>query len=74
MPIVAKRAAADRKAVIEPRCSKFTAFMAQFALAAAYNITYAPYVSDYSRYMPQRPGLEGSSRRFSSERRAPPSG
>ncbi|MGH3273172.1 MAG: purine-cytosine permease family protein, partial [Streptosporangiaceae bacterium] len=31
----------------------FTAFMAQFALAAAYNITYAPYVSDYSRYMPR---------------------
>ncbi len=28
------------------------AFMAQFSVAAAYNITYAPYVSDYSRYMP----------------------
>jgi hypothetical protein len=25
----------------------FTAFMAQFSVAAAYNITYAPYVSDY---------------------------
>jgi purine-cytosine permease-like protein len=36
----------------------FAAFMAQFTLAAAYNITYAPYVSDYSRYMPRntRPG------------------
>jgi len=31
----------------------FAAFMAQFTVAAAYNITYAPYVSDYSRYMPR---------------------
>ncbi|WP_276944204.1 cytosine permease, partial [Ferrimicrobium acidiphilum] len=31
----------------------FTAFMAQFSIAAAYNITYAPYVSDYSRYLPK---------------------
>src|SRR5215472_2831497 len=31
----------------------FSAFMAQFTVAAAYNITYAPYVSDYSRYMPR---------------------
>ena len=30
----------------------FSAFMAQFSAAAAYNITYAPYVSDYSRYLP----------------------
>ncbi len=30
----------------------FAAFMTQFTVAAAYNITYAPYVSDYSRYMP----------------------
>ena len=29
------------------------AFMAQFSAAAAYNITYAPYVSDYSRYLPK---------------------
>jgi nucleobase:cation symporter-1, NCS1 family len=28
------------------------AFMAQLSAAAAYNITYAPYVSDYSRYLP----------------------
>jgi purine-cytosine permease-like protein len=27
--------------------------MSQFSVAAAYNITYAPYVSDYSRYMPR---------------------
>ncbi|WP_205863132.1 cytosine permease [Planosporangium thailandense] len=27
-------------------------FMAELAAAAAYNITYAPYVSDYSRYLP----------------------
>src|SRR4051812_48857643 len=31
----------------------FVAFMAQFSAAAAYNITYAPYVSDYSRYLPR---------------------
>src|SRR5215813_3991986 len=36
----------------------FAAFMAQFTVAAAYNISYAPYVSDYSRYMPRntKPG------------------
>jgi purine-cytosine permease-like protein len=32
------------------------AFMAQFSAAAAYNITYAPYVSDYSRYLPRNTG------------------
>jgi len=32
----------------------WAAFMAQFAASAAYNITYAPYVSDYSRYLPSR--------------------
>lgn len=32
----------------------WVAFMAQFAAAAAYNITYAPYVSDYSRYLPSK--------------------
>ena len=32
----------------------FAAFMTQFTVAAAYNITYAPYVSDYSRYMPSK--------------------
>ncbi|MCW7946496.1 allantoin permease [Streptomyces hygroscopicus] len=31
----------------------WTAFFAQFSAAAAYNITYAPYVSDYSRYLPR---------------------
>lgn len=29
------------------------AFAAQFAACAAYNITYAPYVSDYTRYLPR---------------------
>ena len=29
------------------------AFMAQFTAGASYNITYAPYVSDYSRYLPR---------------------
>ncbi len=32
----------------------WTGFMAQFSAAAAYNITYAGYVSDYSRYLPRR--------------------
>jgi NCS1 family nucleobase:cation symporter-1 len=30
-----------------------TAFVAQFGAASAWNITYAPFVSDYSRYMPR---------------------
>ena len=30
----------------------WAAFLTQFSAAAAYNITYAPYVSDYSRYLP----------------------
>ncbi|MBT2468019.1 cytosine permease [Streptomyces sp. ISL-66] len=29
------------------------AFMVQFTATASYNITYAPYVSDYSRYLPR---------------------
>ena len=37
----------------------FAAFMAQFSVAAAYNITYAPYVSDYSRYMPRKTSPRG---------------
>lgn len=31
-----------------------TAFLVQFSLAAGYNISYAVYVSDYSRYLPPR--------------------
>ena len=41
----------------------FTAFMVQFTVAASYNITYAPYVSDYSRYLPRTtttPSIVGS--------------
>ncbi len=30
----------------------WVAFATQFAVAAGYNISYAPYVSDYSRYLP----------------------
>jgi NCS1 family nucleobase:cation symporter-1 len=37
----------------------FAAFMAQFSVAAAYNITYAPYVSDYSRYMARKTSPRG---------------
>lgn len=29
------------------------AFLVQFTVTASYNITYAPYVSDYSRYLPR---------------------
>ncbi len=32
----------------------WTGFMAQLSAAAAYNITYACYVSDYSRYLPRK--------------------
>ncbi|MDV8070660.1 cytosine permease [Rhodococcus sp. IEGM 1366] len=31
----------------------WTAFLVQFSLAAGYNISYAVYVSDYSRYLPE---------------------
>jgi nucleobase:cation symporter-1, NCS1 family len=44
---------AGGQAPAKPGTFLFTAFMAQFSVAAAYNITYAPYVSDYSRYMPR---------------------
>ena len=36
----------------DPGGFTWLAFMAQLSAAAAYNITYAPYVSDYSRYLP----------------------
>ncbi|MFG0400742.1 cytosine permease [Pseudomonas putida] len=41
--------------VSEPSNLGFTwiAFATQFAIAASYNISYAPYVSDYSRYLPK---------------------
>lgn len=39
-------------AVPAPAAFTWPAFFAQFAAAASYNITYAPYVSDYSRYLP----------------------
>jgi nucleobase:cation symporter-1, NCS1 family len=45
--------AAGGKAPAHPGGFVFAAFMAQFSAAAAYNITYAPYVSDYSRYLPR---------------------
>ncbi|MGV2292896.1 cytosine permease [Trinickia sp. YCB016] len=31
----------------------WVAFLTQFAIAASFNISYAPYVSDYSRYLPK---------------------
>jgi NCS1 nucleoside transporter family len=41
--------------VTAPKDLGFTlvGFMVQFTAAASYNITYAPYVSDYSRYLPR---------------------
>ena len=44
---------ADGRAPKDPLGFSLAAFMAQFSAAAAYNITYAPYVSDYSRYLPR---------------------
>jgi purine-cytosine permease-like protein len=39
-----------------PPAGAFTwaGFLAMFTVAASYNITYAPYVSDYSRYLPRK--------------------
>ena len=37
----------------------WAAFLTQFAAAASYNITYAPYVSDYSRYLPRNTSRAG---------------
>src|ERR671926_145183 len=45
--------AAGGHAPAHPLGFSTTAFFAQFSSAAAYNITYAPYVSDYSRYLPR---------------------
>ena len=40
-------------APVKPGGFTLAAFAAQFSVAAAYNISYAPYVSDYSRYLPK---------------------
>jgi purine-cytosine permease-like protein len=42
--------------VARPSAGSFTwvGFFGQFAASASYNITYAPSVSDYSRYLPRR--------------------
>jgi NCS1 family nucleobase:cation symporter-1 len=47
--------AAGKVPATHPAPGAFTwvAFIAQFAASAAYNITYAPSVSDYSRYLPR---------------------
>ena len=37
----------------DPLGYNVTGFIAMFATVAAYNITYAPYVSDYTRYLPK---------------------
>jgi len=40
---------------VEPQPTEFTwaGWLGMFTVAASYNITYAPYVSDYSRYLPK---------------------
>ena len=43
---------AHGSAPAHPLGFRLVGFMAEFSAAAAYNITYAPYVSDYSRYLP----------------------
>jgi len=45
---------AGGKAPGHPGSFTLVAFLVQFTAAASYNITYAPYVSDYSRYLPRR--------------------
>ncbi|MCA8427945.1 cytosine permease [Burkholderia seminalis] len=47
--------AAPPHAAVAPAAPGFNgiAFATQFAIAASYNISYAPYVSDYSRYLPK---------------------
>ncbi len=47
--------AAGRVPATHPAAGAFTwaAFVSQFAASASYNITYAPSVSDYSRYLPR---------------------
>jgi nucleobase:cation symporter-1, NCS1 family len=39
---------------VTPGAFSWVGFIAQFAASAAYNITYAPSVSDYSRYLPRQ--------------------
>ncbi|SAK85888.1 cytosine/purines uracil thiamine allantoin permease [Caballeronia pedi] len=50
IPLPATAAGANAPA---PLGFNWTGFIAQFAAAASYNIAYAPYVSDYSRYLPK---------------------
>lgn len=45
--------AVEGAAKAAPLGFNWTGFVAQFAAAASYNIAYAPYVSDYSRYLPK---------------------
>lgn len=51
IPLPAAAAAAANPPA--PLGFNWTGFIAQFAAAASYNIAYAPYVSDYSRYLPK---------------------
>jgi NCS1 family nucleobase:cation symporter-1 len=53
VPDLPLAAAAPGAAPMPPLGFSWIAFIAQFAAAASYNIAYAPYVSDYSRYLPK---------------------
>ncbi|TDN58694.1 cytosine permease [Paraburkholderia sp. BL10I2N1] len=53
VPDIAAAPAAPGAAPVAPLGFNWVAFIAQFAAAASYNIAYAPYVSDYSRYLPK---------------------
>jgi nucleobase:cation symporter-1, NCS1 family len=53
IPDAAVAPAAPGAAAVPPLGFNWTGFIAQFAAAASYNIAYAPYVSDYSRYLPK---------------------
>ena len=52
LAIVTRYAPIARLEVADAGTFSLVAFATQFAAAASYNITYAPYVSDYSRYLP----------------------
>ncbi|MEV3988465.1 cytosine permease [Streptomyces sp. NPDC049837] len=51
--ILTGRVTGQADAVTDAGGFTLVAFMVQFTAAAGYNISYAPYVSDYSRYLPR---------------------
>ena len=45
---------------LDPGAFRITPFLAQFFVAAAYQLSWAIYVSDYSRYLPREVGVRAS--------------